>query len=67
MSDRTLAKIYTRDQLRTALRLALDNAPEFGPQDECKIIFPEYMDYYADLIYDNAGAETDISPLLEKE
>lgn len=66
-SEEDWAKIYTREELRAALKCALDNAPEYGPLNESKVVAPEDMDYYADLIYDNAGTKTDISALLEEE
>lgn len=61
----TTAKIYTRDQLRAALYAVLDDQPTDMNGDP--IIGMDDIDHIADRIYDEAGTETDISPLLEEE
>ena len=58
-----VGKIFTRDQLRTALRAALDDQPAYMNGDP--IISADDIDYIAGRMYDEAGIEADISPLLE--
>lgn len=61
------AKIYTRQEIRTALAEVFGNMPMLGMNADCMKAAKELLDSYADRIYDGYGTETDISLLDDPE